>query len=40
MEQRLAGSFEAFHTEPLNLWLKVEARPLEGDGIIVFFSTT
>ena len=38
MEQRVAGSFEAFHTEPLNLWLKVEARPLEGDGIIVFFS--
>ncbi len=38
MERRIEGSFEAFHTQPLNLWLKVEARPHEGDGIIVFFS--
>ncbi len=38
MEQRAEGSFEAFHPAPLNLWLKVEARPLEGDGILVFFS--
>ena len=38
MDARLEGSFEAFHTEPLNLWFKVEARPHEGDGIIVFFS--
>ena len=38
MEQRLEGSFEAFHIHPLNLWLKVEARPHINDGIIVFFS--
>ncbi len=38
MDARIEGSFEAFHTQPLNLWLKVEARPHEGDGIIVFFS--
>jgi PAS domain S-box-containing protein len=29
--------FEAFHGAPLNVWLKVQARPFD-DGIIVFFS--
>ena len=37
MEKRIASGFEAFHSDPLNLWLKVEARPYDG-GIIVFFS--
>ncbi len=32
----VAGHFEAFYPEPLNLWLRAEARPIP-DGIIVFF---
>jgi PAS domain S-box-containing protein len=37
MAERVITEFEAFHTEPLNAWLKVQAKPYE-DGIIVFFS--
>ena len=37
MEQRTSGSFEAFYPEPLNVWLSVEARPSDGDGILIFF---
>ncbi len=37
MAERVATEFEAFHPEPLNLWLKVQAKP-HGDGIILFFS--
>jgi PAS domain S-box-containing protein len=36
MEECLAGSFEAYYPEPLNVWLAVEARPAD-DGIIIFF---
>ena len=38
MEERVEGSFEAFQSEPVNLWLQIAARPLQGGGIIVFFS--
>ncbi len=39
MEDRVAGYFEAFYPEPLNVWFAVEARPTENDGggIIIFF---
>jgi PAS domain S-box-containing protein len=37
MEERIAGSFEAYYPEPLNIWLSVEARPSDEDGIILFF---
>ena len=37
MEERLETEFEAFHTEPLKRWLKVQARPFH-EGIIIFFS--
>ncbi len=36
MEDGVAGSFEAYYAEPLNLWLQVLATPSR-DGIIVFF---
>ena len=36
MNQAVAGDFEAYYPEPLNLWLHVTARPAK-DGIIVFF---
>ena len=36
MEEGLAGEFEAFYPEPLNLWLRVQSYPAK-DGIIVFF---
>ncbi len=36
MERGLAGEFEAFYPEPLNLWLRVQSYPAE-DGIIIFF---
>ncbi|WP_263382999.1 PAS domain-containing protein [Granulicella arctica] len=35
MEQRIPTEFEAHYPEPLNLWFKVSARPIE-DGIIIF----
>ena len=37
METRQPHEFEAFQIAPINLWLRVEARPYE-DGIVVFFS--
>jgi PAS domain S-box-containing protein len=37
MEERRAGSFEAYYPEPLKVWLTVEARPADDDGIIIFF---
>ena len=37
MQQRKETEFEAFHGAPLNLWVKVLAKPFER-GIIVFFS--
>jgi PAS domain S-box-containing protein len=36
MNEGVAGSFEAYYPEPLNIWLNVTARPSK-DGIIVFF---
>jgi PAS domain S-box-containing protein len=36
MNEGVAGSFEAYYPEPLNIWLYVMARPSK-DGIIVFF---
>jgi PAS domain S-box-containing protein len=42
MAQRIPTAFEAFHTAPINLWLKVQAKPFtlndRDEGIIVFFS--
>ena len=37
MDQGLAGEFEAFYPEPLNLWFNVRTQP-SSDGIVVFFS--
>jgi PAS domain S-box-containing protein len=37
MEERLVGRFEAYYPEPLNVWLTVEARPSDDEGIIIFF---
>lgn len=37
MDEGIPGRFEAFYPEPLNVWLSVEARPADGEGIIVFF---
>jgi PAS domain S-box-containing protein len=37
MEERRAGKFEAYYPEPLKVWLTVEARPADDDGIIIFF---
>lgn len=36
MAEGLAGEFEAYYPEPLNLWLRVQSYPAD-DGIIVFF---
>ena len=36
MNEGVAGSFEAYYPEPLNVWLYVMAQPSK-DGIIVFF---
>lgn len=36
MEERIAGSFEAFYPEPLNIWVQVQVRPTN-DGIVLFF---
>lgn len=36
MNQGIAGEFDAYYPEPLNIWLHVMARPAK-DGIIVFF---
>jgi PAS domain S-box-containing protein len=36
MEQNVAGEFEFFYPDPLNLWLAVQVRP-SGDGIALFF---
>ena len=37
MEQRIPTQFEAYYPQPLDLWFKVSARPLE-DGIVIFAS--
>ncbi len=36
MEQRIPTDFEAFYPAPLNLWLRIEARP-SAEGITLFF---
>ncbi len=36
MDEGVAGEFEAFYPEPLNLWLSIQCRPFE-DGIVLFF---
>lgn len=36
MDQGIAGQFEAYYPEPLNIWLHVMAQPTR-DGIVVFF---
>jgi PAS domain S-box-containing protein len=37
MDERIPGKFVAFYPEPLNVWLSVEARPADEEGIIIFF---
>ena len=37
MQHRTHREFEAWHSAPLNLWLRVLSKPYDG-GIIVFFS--
>ncbi len=36
MNERVAGEFEAFYPDPLNIWVHVQARPAR-DGIVLFF---
>ncbi len=36
MDEGVAGEFEAYYPEPLNIWVDVHARPTR-DGIVVFF---
>jgi PAS domain S-box-containing protein len=36
MDQGIAGEFEFFYPEDLNLWLSIQCRPFD-DGIVVFF---
>ena len=36
MNEGIAGEFEAFYPEPLNLWLSILVRPSD-DGIVIFF---
>ena len=36
MDEGIAGEFEAFYPEPLNLWLSIQCRPSD-DGIVLFF---
>ena len=36
MNEGVAGQFEAYYPEPLNIWVEVHARPAK-DGIVVFF---
>jgi PAS domain S-box-containing protein len=36
MDQGIAGEFEFFYPETLNLWLSVQCRPFDG-GIVIFF---
>lgn len=36
INEGIAGEFEAYYPEPLNVWVSVHARPSE-DGIVVFF---
>jgi PAS domain S-box-containing protein len=36
MDEGIAGEFEVFYPEPLNLWLSLQVRPHD-DGIVVFF---
>ena len=36
MNEGVAGEFEAYYPDPLNIWVEVHARPTK-DGIVVFF---
>jgi PAS domain S-box-containing protein len=36
MDEGVPGEFEAFYSDPLNLWLSVQYRPFD-DGIVLFF---
>jgi PAS domain S-box-containing protein len=36
MDQGIAGEFEVFYPDPLNLWLSIQCRPFD-DGIVIFF---
>ena len=38
MDERVPTQFEAFYPAPLDLWLRIVARPFENDSIILFFS--
>ena len=38
MADRTPREFEAFHSAPLELWLKVQVRSNDDGGIIIFFS--
>jgi len=36
VHQGIAGDFEDFYPEPLNLWLSIQMRPSD-EGIVLFF---
>ena len=36
MDEGVAGEFEVFYPDPLNLWLSIQSRPFD-DGIVLFF---
>src|SRR5207245_9327973 len=36
MDKAVAGEFEVFYPDPLNLWLSIQCRPFD-DGIVLFF---
>jgi PAS domain S-box-containing protein len=36
MDEQIAGEFEAFYPEPLNIWIRVQVRP-SPTGVVVFF---
>ncbi|HEY1994002.1 MAG TPA: PAS domain S-box protein [Edaphobacter sp.] len=36
MDEGVAGEFEVFYPDPLNLWLSIQCRPFD-DGIVLFF---
>ncbi len=36
MDEGIAGEFEAFYPEPLDIWVRVQVRPT-ADGIVLFF---
>ena len=37
MDEKIAGAFEAFYPEPINVWIAVQVQPSK-DGITLFFT--